>query len=115
MPAEILAIEDKAVTERTEEQKKRVEAHYRSYKDADVERYRGWAERNALLVSSGSDSHWPNHPVNPIAHNARWVAPLLERLGYSVDPWEGPAWTPAPPTDTSQPAEAETTTANPGD
>jgi predicted metal-dependent phosphoesterase TrpH len=74
-----------------------VEAHYRSYKDADTERYRNWAERNGLLVSSGSDSHWPNHPVNPIAHKARWVAPLLERLGYPVAPWEGPAWMPAPP------------------
>jgi predicted metal-dependent phosphoesterase TrpH len=69
-----------------------VEAHYRSYNDADVERYRNWAEANALLVSSGSDSHWPSHPVNPTPHPARWVAGLLERLGYEVGPWEGPAW-----------------------
>jgi 3',5'-nucleoside bisphosphate phosphatase len=73
-----------------------VEAHYRSYKDADTERYRDWAERNGLLVSSGSDSHWPNHPVNPIPHPARWIAPLLGRLGVEVAPWEGPAWVPAP-------------------
>lgn len=84
-----------------------VEAHYRSYKDADTERYRAWAERNGLVVSSGSDSHWPNHPVNPIAHNARWVAPLLERLGYTVSPWEGPAWMPAPPAEPAPPVDVE--------
>jgi predicted metal-dependent phosphoesterase TrpH len=73
-----------------------VEAHYRSYKDVDTERYRNWAERHDLLVSCGSDSHWPGYPVNPTAHPARWVAPLLERLGYRVGPWEGPAWIPTP-------------------
>ncbi len=73
-----------------------VEAHYRSYKDADTERYRNWAEQRGLLVSSGSDSHWPGHPVNPTPHKARWVAPLLERLGFVVGPWEGPAWMPVP-------------------
>jgi 3',5'-nucleoside bisphosphate phosphatase len=72
-----------------------IEAHYRSYKDADVTRYRDWAEANGLLVSAGSDSHWPNHPVNPTPHPARWVAPLLERLGIHVGPWEGPAWMPS--------------------
>ncbi|MDQ4044306.1 MAG: PHP domain-containing protein [Chloroflexota bacterium] len=77
-----------------------VEAHYRSYKDDDVERYRVWAERNGLLVSSGSDSHWPNHPVNPTPHPARWVAQLLELLGIDVERWEGPAWV------RSEPAEA---------
>jgi predicted metal-dependent phosphoesterase TrpH len=71
-----------------------VEAHYRSYKDADVKRYRDYAEANGLLVSSGSDSHWPNHPVNPIPWEARWIAPLLERFGIEVEPWEGPAWIP---------------------
>jgi predicted metal-dependent phosphoesterase TrpH len=91
-----------------------VEAHYRSYKDADTERYRNWAERNGLLVSSGSDSHWPNHPVNPIAHNARWVAPLLERLGYTVEPWEGPAWLPAPPAEPAPPVEGYTDAPVPG-
>ncbi|MDQ3547747.1 MAG: PHP domain-containing protein [Chloroflexota bacterium] len=91
-----------------------VEAHYRSYKDADTERYRAWAERNGLLVSSGSDSHWPNHPVNPTAHNARWVAPLLERLGYAVAPWEGPAWLPAPPPDPVPPTDGDTDAVNPG-
>ena len=69
-----------------------VEAHYRSYKDDDVERYRRWAGRNGLLVSSGSDSHWPNHPVNPTPHPARWTAQLLELLGIDVTAWEGVAW-----------------------
>jgi 3',5'-nucleoside bisphosphate phosphatase len=73
-----------------------VEAHYRSYKDADTEHYRDWAEANGLLVSSGSDSHWPNHPVNPTPHPARWSADLLRRLGIEVGPWEGPAWLPTP-------------------
>lgn len=73
-----------------------VEAHYRSYKDADTDLYRRWAERNGLLVSSGSDSHWPSHPVNPIPHPARWSADLLRRLGVEVGPWEGPAWVPTP-------------------
>ncbi|RIK46176.1 MAG: PHP domain-containing protein [Chloroflexi bacterium] len=74
-----------------------VEAHYRSYKDADVQRYRAWAEQNGLLVSAGSDSHWPSFPVNPTPHPARWIAGLLARLGQPVAPWEGPAWEPDPP------------------
>jgi predicted metal-dependent phosphoesterase TrpH len=74
-----------------------VEAHYRSYKDADTVRLRAWALANNLLVSSGSDSHWPKHPVDPIAHSARWIAPLLERLGINVEAWEGEAWMPNPP------------------
>jgi 3',5'-nucleoside bisphosphate phosphatase len=73
-----------------------IEAHYRSYKDADTDLYRRWAERHGLLVSSGSDSHWPSHPVNPIPHPARWSADLLQRLGVEVGPWEGPAWLPTP-------------------
>ncbi|HUG15766.1 MAG TPA: PHP domain-containing protein [Thermomicrobiales bacterium] len=73
-----------------------IEAHYRSYKDADTDHYRRWAERRGLLVSSGSDSHWPSHPVNPIPHPARWSADLLRRLGVDVNAWEGPAWLPTP-------------------
>lgn len=73
-----------------------VEAHYRSYTDADTARYRDWAARHGLVVSAGSDSHWPNHPVNPRPHPARWIAPLLARLGYAVEPFDEPAWQPAP-------------------
>ena len=72
-----------------------VEAHYRSYKDADVQRYRDWADERRLLVSTGSDSHRPAFPVDPIAFEARWSAALLERLGIEVEPWDGPAWEPA--------------------
>ena len=73
-----------------------VEAHYRSYTDADTTHYRNWATRNELVVSAGSDSHWPNHPVNPRPHPARWVAGLLAKLGYDVEPFNDPAWEPAP-------------------
>ncbi len=90
-----------------------VEAHYRSYKDADVIRFRAWAQRNGLLVSSGSDSHWPKHPVDPIAHQARWIAPLLERLGINVEPWEGEAWAPTPP-GAEQASASPTASAAPG-
>ena len=72
-----------------------VEAHYRSYKDADVQRYRDYAAERGLLVSTGSDSHRPGYPVDPITFEARWAAALLERLGITVEPWEGPAWQPA--------------------
>lgn len=88
-----------------------VEAHYRSYKDADVIRFRAWAQRNGLLVSSGSDSHWPKHPVDPIAHEARWIAPLLERLGINVEAWDGEAWSPTPPG--AEPASAPSGSASP--
>ncbi len=71
-----------------------VEAHYRSYTSADTERYRNYAEQHGLLVSSGSDSHWPNFPVNPRPHPARWIAPLLGRVGVDVGEFEGPAWVP---------------------
>lgn len=73
-----------------------VEAHYRTYTSGDVERYRNYAEEHGLLVSSGSDSHWPNHPVNPTPHPARWSVQLLVRLGFEVGPFEGPAWVPPP-------------------
>lgn len=73
-----------------------VEAHYRTYTTADVERYRNYAEEHDLLVSSGSDSHWPSYPVNPTPHPARWTIDLLTRLGIEVGPFEGPAWVPPP-------------------
>lgn len=78
-----------------------VEAHYRTYTTADVERYRNYAADHGLLVSSGSDSHWSGHPVNPTPHPARWSVDLLNRIGIEVGPFEGPAWVPppAPPED----------------
>lgn len=74
-----------------------VEAHYRSYKDEDTRYYRDWAEQNGLVVSAGSDSHWPKFPVDPIHYPARWVEGLLGKLGYSVDAYDGPAWVPTEP------------------
>jgi 3',5'-nucleoside bisphosphate phosphatase len=88
--------EDRLDTMRAEIPIDGVEAHYRSYTSADTERYRAYAELHGLLVSSGSDSHWPNFPVNPTPHPARWTAPLLARLGIEVGPFEGPAWVPPP-------------------
>jgi 3',5'-nucleoside bisphosphate phosphatase len=73
-----------------------VEAHYRTYSTADVERYRNYAAAHGLLVSAGSDSHWSGHPVNPTPHPARWTVDLLTRLGIEVGPFEGPAWVPPP-------------------
>ena len=73
-----------------------VEAHYRTYTTADVERYRNYAQEHDLLVSTGSDSHWPSFPVNPTPHPARWSVDLLTRLGIEVGPFEGPAWIPPP-------------------
>jgi hypothetical protein len=74
-----------------------VEAHYRSYKDDDTQRYRDWAARHGLVVSAGSDSHWEGFPVNPIPYPARWTAELLDRLGFEISSWEGHAWVPQEP------------------
>lgn len=74
-----------------------IEAHYRSYNEADTRKYREWASERGLMVSAGSDSHWPNFPVNPTHHPARWVAGLLETLGHPVADFEGPAWVPPEP------------------
>lgn len=81
-----------------------VEAHYRSYTAADTQLYRNYAETHGLVVSTGSDSHWPNFPVNPIQHPARWAAELLDRLGVEVEPFEGPAWVPPQPPPEDSPA-----------
>jgi predicted metal-dependent phosphoesterase TrpH len=63
-----------------------VEAHYRSHSDADTALYRRIAREKGLLVSTGSDSHAPNMPVDPMAWHAEWSRDLLERLGISVAP-----------------------------
>jgi len=61
-----------------------VEAHYRSYTDAQTAQYRAAAEARGLLVSCGSDSHAPNQPVNPRAWKAIWCADLLARFGIQL-------------------------------
>jgi 3',5'-nucleoside bisphosphate phosphatase len=74
-----------------------IEGHYRSYSDADTTKYRSMAIDRGLVVSCGSDSHAPGHPVNPKPHAARWVAPFLRRLGFCVEPFGGASWTPGAP------------------
>lgn len=71
-----------------------LEAHYRSYTDAQTALYRDMARRHDLLISCGSDSHALGKPVDPRPWHAAWCRDLLARLGVSVDPSEGPDWLP---------------------
>jgi 3',5'-nucleoside bisphosphate phosphatase len=73
-----------------------LEAHYRSYSDAQTDHYRRLAMDRRLLISCGSDSHAPNMPVNPRPWHAAWCAELLHRLGIEVEglPDGEPAWLP---------------------
>ena len=61
-----------------------LEAHYRSHSDTDTALYRRIAHDRGLLVSTGSDSHAPNQPVDPLAYRAGWANNLLARLGVTV-------------------------------
>jgi 3',5'-nucleoside bisphosphate phosphatase len=47
-----------------------------------------------LLVSSGSDSHAPGTPVDPMPWQATWSRDLLNRLGVEVSPLDPgePVW-----------------------
>jgi 3',5'-nucleoside bisphosphate phosphatase len=74
-----------------------LEGHYRSYSDQDTAKYRSMALERNLIVTSGSDSHAPGHPVNPKPHPARWVGLFLRRLGYSIEPYPGASWEPGAP------------------
>lgn len=72
-----------------------LEGHYRTYSDADTQRYRTMAEERGLAIGIGSDSHAPGAPVDPRPWRAAWGKALLERLGFAVeDPAGGPAWEP---------------------
>ena len=73
-----------------------LEAHYRSYTDAQTALYREIAEQRGLLISCGSDSHAAGKPVDPRPWRAAWCRDLLERLGVGVDPLPDgePAWRP---------------------
>jgi 3',5'-nucleoside bisphosphate phosphatase len=73
-----------------------LEAHYRSYTVNDTRLYRGWADEHELVVSTGSDSHRPNFPVNPMPYKAAWSMQLLRRLGIEVEQPEGAIWDPTP-------------------
>lgn len=72
-----------------------LEAHYRTYTDADVTFYRDLAASHGLLTSTGSDSHALKTPVDPRAWQAIWARDLLGRLGIAVLPREdgAPDWT----------------------
>ncbi len=61
-----------------------IEAHYRSYSDAQTAQYRKMAADRNMLVSCGSDSHAPNQPVNPRPWQAQWCAELLSRFDIDV-------------------------------
>jgi len=61
-----------------------LEAHYRSYTDAQTALYRDLANQHRLLISCGSDSHAPKHPVDPRPWRAAWCADLLGRLGIEI-------------------------------
>jgi len=69
-----------------------IEAHYRSYSDAQTAQFREMAGRRGLLISCGSDSHAPNQPVNPRPWRAAWCADLLGRFGITVDGFDGEVW-----------------------
>ena len=73
-----------------------LEAHYRTYTDADIAFYRDLAATHGLLASTGSDSHALKTPVDPRAWQAIWAQDLLGRLGIEVKPREdgSPVWAP---------------------
>jgi predicted metal-dependent phosphoesterase TrpH len=68
-----------------------IEAHYRSYTDAQTAHYRRVAAERGMLVSCGSDSHAPKMPVDPRAWQAGWCADLLGRFGIEVEAAEDDA------------------------
>ena len=80
-----------------------LEAHYRSYTDAQTALYRQMAQSRGLLISCGSDSHAPGKPVDPRPWRAAWCQDLLARLGVGVDPSDGPDWLPGMDTHATAP------------
>ncbi len=73
-----------------------LEAHYRSYTDEQTALYRRLADERGLLISCGSDSHAPKHPVDPRPWRASWCRDLLLRLAIPVAalPEGQPVWQP---------------------
>ena len=71
-----------------------LEAHYRSHSDATTAMYRRIANERGLLISTGSDSHAPKMPVDPMPWQAAWSRDLLGRLGIEVAPLDAgePIW-----------------------
>jgi hypothetical protein len=60
-----------------------VEAYYPTHTETQVAAFCALAQRRALLVSAGSDSHGPRQRL-PIPYPASLVAALLERCGVPV-------------------------------
>ncbi len=58
------------------------EAYYPAHKPEQIAMYLEYAQKHHLLVSSGSDSHSPDH--KPIKYRAELSRDLLERLGIRV-------------------------------
>lgn len=74
-----------------------LEAHYRSYTDAQTAFYRQLAASRHMVVSCGSDSHGPGQPVDPRPWQAAWCANLLRHmLGIPIEPLPAgePVWEP---------------------
>lgn len=87
-----------------------LEAHYRSYTDADTERYRAMAASRGLLIGAGSDSHAPGVPVDPRPWRAAWPRTLLRALGFEVLPGhDGEDWLAGMDTLAAKPAPGPTT------
>lgn len=88
-----------------------LEAHYRSYTDAQTALYREMAHKRGLLISCGSDSHALGKPVDPRPWHAAWCRDLLGRLGVTVDPSDGPDWLPGADRNAVAPAPPKPATA----
>ncbi len=58
------------------------EAHYPTHTKEQTDMYLEYAQKHDLLVSSGSDSHRPEH--KPIKYRAELSRRLLERVGIQV-------------------------------
>ncbi len=94
-----------------------LEAHYRSYTDEQTALYRRLAEERGLLISCGSDSHAPKHPVDPRPWRAGWCQNLLMRLGIPVAATTDgqPAWRPGMDTAQATAAPAAAQPESPGE
>jgi 3',5'-nucleoside bisphosphate phosphatase len=84
-----------------------IEAHYRSYTDAQTAHYRAEAARREMLITCGSDSHAPGQPVDPRPWRAAWCSDFLARFGVSVERTGDPAWAEGMDPDAVQPKDPE--------
>ncbi len=61
-----------------------LEAHYRSHSEEQTAAFRALARQHDMLISCGSDSHAPRHPVDPHPWRADWARDLLDRFAIPV-------------------------------